>query len=136
MPGLVLDASVVLAIAFQEANRDHAAQILTEVVEKGAAVPCLWHIEVGNALLAAERRRTISADQRAIVLQELSRLDVAIDTETAPRAWREAMRLADQHRLTLYDAMYLELTLRLRLPLASFDAALRKAANAANVSLL
>jgi predicted nucleic acid-binding protein len=133
---LVLDASVVLAVALQEGNRDRAAGILSKVAEQGAAVPCLWHIEVGNALLTAERRQALSASERAAALQELSRLPVTIDTETATRAWREAMNLADQHRLTLYDATYLELSLRLGLPLASFDATLRRAANAAHVPLL
>ena len=135
MVALVLDASVVLAVALQESNRDRAAQMLDTTAEKGAAVPCLWHVEVGNALLTAERRKALSADERAAALDALAQLTLIVDTETATRAWREAMSLANRHRLTLYDAMYLELSLRLELPLASFDAALRKAANAANVSL-
>jgi predicted nucleic acid-binding protein len=136
MATLVLDASVVLAVALQEANRKHAAHILGQAAEEGAAVPCLWHVEVGNALLMAERRKSMSADERSAALQDLSQLTVKVDTETATRAWREAVFLAEQHRLTLYDAMYLELSLRLGLPLATFDAALRAAAKAANVPLL
>src|SRR5690348_10448217 len=53
-----------------------------------------------------------------------------------PRAWREALALAEQHHLPLYDAMYLELSLRLGLALATFDPALQKAARSASVALL
>jgi predicted nucleic acid-binding protein len=43
---------------------------------------------------------------------------------------------ADRYRLTLYDAAYLELSIRLSIPLATFDAALRRAAAADGVALL
>jgi len=40
-------------------------------------------------------------------------------------AWDPTLSLAQRCRLTLYDAAYLELAQRLRLPLASLDQALR-----------
>jgi predicted nucleic acid-binding protein len=136
MAVLVLDASVVLAVALQETNRHRAASLLGRVAEDGAVVPNIWHVEVGNALLTAERRMTISPEERDEAMQNLSRLPVTVDPETAPRAWRDTLSLAQRHRLTLYDATHLELGLRHGLPLATFDAALRRAANAANVPLL
>ena len=136
MSALVLDASVVLAVVLQEANRRNAVEIIARAAEHGAAVPNLWHVEVGNALLTAERRRLISAEERSAALRDLVRLPITVDGETAARAWREALFLAEQHRLTLYDSMYLELRLRLGLALATFDAALRKAARSAHVTLL
>jgi predicted nucleic acid-binding protein len=136
MSGLVLDASVVLAVVFQEANRRHAAEILANAAEHGATVPSLWHLEVGNALLTAERRNLVPAEERLAALRELGRLPITVDGETAARALREAFSLAERYRLTLYDATYLELSLRLGLPLATFDAAIQKAARSANVALL
>jgi predicted nucleic acid-binding protein len=136
MPGVVLDASVVLAVVLQEGNRRHAAEILASVAEHGATVPSLWHLEVGNALLMAERRRLISAEEKSAALRDLARLPITVDGETAARAWREALSLGEQYRLTLYDAAYLELSLRLGLVLATFDAAIQKAARSANVALL
>jgi len=133
---LVLDASVVLAVALQEANRELAAPMLARAAEGGAVVPNLWHIEVGNALLIAERRGTISVEERTEAMRDLSQLHVTTDPETAARAWRECLVLAERHRLTLYDASYLELSIRRGLSLATFDAALRRAAQAANVPLL
>ena len=44
--------------------------------------------------------------------------------------------MAVKHALTLYDAAYLELALRLRLPLATFDKALCRAAEAEGVRLV
>jgi len=133
MAVLVLDASVVLAVALQETNRHHAASL--RVAGDGAIVPNIWHVEVGNALLTAERRLTISAEERDEAIQNLSDPPITVDPETA-RVWRDALSLAQRHRLTLYDATYLELGLRHGLPLATFDSALRRAAEAANVPLL
>jgi predicted nucleic acid-binding protein len=133
---LVLDASVALAVALQEGNRHLAAPIMALIVEDSAAVPGIWHLEVGNILLLAERRGTISAANRTAALQDLLRLPVDVDHDTATRAWRDTLTLAERYRLTLYDATYLELSLRRGLPLATFDAALRRAATAAGATLL
>jgi predicted nucleic acid-binding protein len=64
------------------------------------------------------------------------RLPIVVDHEMAGQAWHDAMAVAEAPRLTLYDASYLELCLRRGLPLASFDAELRRAATAAGVMLL
>ena len=136
MAALVLDASVALAVALQEGNRHLAAPIMALIVEDSAAVPGIWHLEVGNILLLAERRGTISAANRTAALQDLLRLPVDVDHDTATRAWRDTLTLAERYRLTLYDATYLELSLRRGLPLATFDAALRRAASAAGATLL
>lgn len=136
MAALVLDASVALAVALQEGNRHLAAPIMALIVEDSAAVPGIWHLEVGNILLLAERRGTISAANRTAALQDLLRLPVDVDHDTATRAWRDTLTLAERYRLTLYDATYLELSLRRGLPLATFDAALRRAATAAGATLL
>ena len=136
MAALVLDASVALAVALQEGNRHLAAPIMALIVEDSAAVPGIWHLEVGNILLLAERRGTISAANRTAALQDLLRLPVDVDHDTATRAWRDTLTLAERYRLTLYDATYLELSLRRGLPLATFDAALRRAATDAGATLL
>jgi predicted nucleic acid-binding protein len=136
MAALVLDASVVLAVVLQEANRHLAVPIMALAVEASAAVPAIWHLEVGNVLLWAERRGTISSANREAALQDLCRLPLDVDQDTATRAWRDTFTLAERHLLTLYDAAYLELSLRRSLPLATFDEALRRAANTAGVGLL
>jgi len=44
--------------------------------------------------------------------------------------------LAGRHKLTVYDAAYLELAVRRRLPLATLDEQLRAAGNSEGVPLL
>ena len=73
MAGLVLDGSVVLAVALQGTNRHLAVAIMTRVADEGAAVPGIWHLEVGNILLMTERRQKISA-ARVAELEDLARL--------------------------------------------------------------
>ena len=117
-------------------NSSDAQAILTRVIDDGAVVPTLWSLEVGNTLLVAERRGSIAVGDHKALLRRLAALPIVADLETSTRAWRETIELAQRHRLTLYDAAYLELSLRRGLPLATFDAALRRAANAASVALL
>jgi predicted nucleic acid-binding protein len=136
MPALVLDGSVTLAWLLADEQPAAAAQVLDLLVEEGAIAPGLWPLEVGSALLMAERRGRLSGRNRTQALQGLAGLPIEIDDETAGRAWRETLALAETHRLTLYDAAYLELALRRSLPLATFDAGLRAAAEAAGVPLL
>ena len=65
----------------------------------------------------------------------LSSLPIAIDDETAERAFPAIIGLAPGHGLTSYDAAYLDLAVRRGLPLASLDRDLRKAAQAVGVVL-
>ena len=136
MPLCVLDASVTIAALIEEDRSDEARRILRDVVSDSATVPGIWLLEVGNVLLLAERRKSLSAAARRDHLADLSRLPIVIDHATASHAWHDTMALAERHGLTLYDAVYLELSLRQQLPIATFDAALRRAAEAANVPLL
>jgi predicted nucleic acid-binding protein len=108
-------------------------EVFDQVAEQGAAVPGLWRLEVANSLTMAARRGRIDPPFRAAALDDLAVLDIAVDAETDARAWRETLDLAERHRLSLYDAAYLERPLRLRLPLATLDADLRAAARAEGV---
>lgn len=131
MPGLVLDASVALAWMLPgEADAEQAKRLVDIVAEEGAVVPGHWRLEVANTLLMAERRGRLAAERVAGLLARLAALPVSIDPETAARAWDACPALSRKHRLSLYDAVYLELAARKGLPLASFDGALLRAAEA------
>lgn len=132
----VLDASITIAALIEEERSDEARGVLRAIIGKSAIVPGLWALEVGNILLILERRRALTGIARREHLDDLSRLPIVVDHETTARAWRDTMALAENHRLMLYDAAYLELSLRRQLPLATFDEALRKAASALNVQVL
>lgn len=128
MPGFVLDSSVALSWLLPDEQTAESKGWLDRLVFDGGIAPDLWPLEVGNALLMAQRRRRISHEQRFKALLVLRDLPITLDRQTPERAWQETMQLADEHGLTLYDANYLELAIRLNLPLATFDGPLRAAA--------
>ena len=132
----VLDSSVTLTWCFDDERTDATDALLERVVESGAEAPAHWPLEILNALAMAERRGRIEADRRQSLAGYLHDLPVTIDVETASHAWATTARLAARHRLTIYDAAYLELALRLGLPLATLDKELRVAAGALGVTLL
>ena len=107
--------------------------LLDLVAEKGAVVPSLWSLEIGNVLLIAERKKRITLEQRKKAIHTLSELPISVDMMTSDHAWLETMELAERYSLTLYDASYLELALRRSLPLATLDSSLKNAAQLAGV---
>lgn len=130
MKPLVLDASLALGWLFERADSreaDVALRTLDVLPDTPTFVPALWHSEIGNALLVAERRRVITEAQSLDFLNRLDALPLQTDP-TAPGERRDQrMALAREHGLTLYDATYLELALRLGAVLATFDRALASA---------
>ena len=106
------------------------------VTDEGAIVPMLWPIELGNVFVFAVRNRRLNPAQRAAAIAAIRQLPIEIDRETLSRIWTATLELADKLRLTVYDACYLELAQRRRLPLATFDKELRSAAKKLNVPLL
>ncbi len=99
-------------------------------------VPALWHLEVGNVLIQAERRGRIAAADLAARINLLAKLPLVTDDETTLRALSQILSLARAQRLTTYDATYLELAARCGLPLATKDQELQKAAGQLGVKVL
>jgi len=132
---LVLDSSVALAWCFEDERTQAVRVVLDAVVEGGAVVPSLWRYEVANGLQMAIRRHRIDAAFRDRVLGNLSEFEIRADDDSDALVWPATTKLAGLYGLTVYDAAYLELAQRRRLPLATLDAALTGAAQAAGVSL-
>lgn len=133
---LVIDSSATLAWIYPEEATEAIGQVFDRVIESGAWVPSLWRLEVANVLEMGVRRRRHDAAFREASLSDLALLPVLLDPDTHAHAWSATLRLAETHRLTLYDAAYLELALRRGLPLATLDGDLRAAAQAEGVGLL
>lgn len=132
---MVIDSSVALTWCFEDEQTPAALALLGAVVEGGAIAPSLWPLEVLNALVMAERRKRVDAAQRQRLSGFLRDLPITLDDETA-QSWSATVQLAEQHRLSVYDAAYLELAQRRELPLASLDQDLRTAATATGVALV
>jgi len=131
----VLDSSATLAWCFEDERTEPLRQLLDQVVENGAVVPSLWRFEVANGLQMAVRRKRIDESFRDRILGNLAKLEIRVDAESDVQVWSTSVRLAALYGLTVYDASYLELAQRRRLPLATQDAALEQAARQAAVAL-
>lgn len=130
----VLDCSLTVAWFFQDETDRYAQAVEDSLPTVRAIVPSLWPLEVANALLAGERRKRATEAKVTTFLGLLTALPISVDDQTASRAWPASLHLARTHRLSVYDAAYLELAIRRGLPLATLDATLAAAANAAGVA--
>lgn len=130
----VLDASVAAAWCFhdeQDARADAAFALMQR--DASALVPPLWWFEVRNAGLLGVRRKRITEHEMTTFFSRLARMliDIAELQEETP-----VFALAQRHRLSFYDAAYLELAQRQDIALATLDQALARAAVAENVALI
>ena len=131
MTAFVLDASTVLAWLLGDERAVEAEALIRRVNLDGAVAPRLMALEVPNGLRNRMRRGLLKSDERDLLLDDFSKLSIAWDDQVDPS---QLALLADLHDLTVYDAAYLALALRLNLPLATLDRRLALAARAAGLS--
>lgn len=133
---LVLDCSAVVPWLFEDEATKETDLLLEELAAGSIAwVPSLWHLELGNVLLGAMRRKRVDQAGVEAFLCQLAELEIMVDSETATRAWGKTLDLAQQHGLSTYDASYLELALRRGLPVATLDRQLGEACRTTGVNL-
>lgn len=131
----VLDGSVTMAWGLDDESDAYAEAILDKMPELQAHVPSLWPLEVANVLIVGERRSRITSAEAGRFIAILSAFPITVDDQTVAHAWSDTMHLARAHSLSAYDAAYLELAIRLGLPLAALDGKLKTAAKAMGVPL-
>lgn len=134
MSRFVLDCSVTLAWCFEDEADRYAGRVLEALGARGAIVPALWPYEVANVLLVAERRRRLRRADSVRFLTLLAALPIEVDPPLGIEAIPGLGAIAREHRLSAYDAAYLDLAMRERLPLATRDSALGGAARAAAIA--
>jgi predicted nucleic acid-binding protein len=134
-PALVLDASVTLAWAFEDEAEGYPDVVLESLSEAKACVPVIWPLEVGNALLVAERRGRLNQAATVQFLALLWQLPITVEPERPELLLGEILSLAREQGLSTYDATYLHLAMRQGFPLATTDELLRQAAARAGVPL-
>ncbi|MFA5122616.1 type II toxin-antitoxin system VapC family toxin [Zavarzinia sp.] len=132
---LVVDCSIAMTWCFEDEATPATEAILDRVCNEGAVVPALWHLEVGNVLIQAERRGRIAWAEALRRLSLIERLPIEID----PHRPGDGLAVADLARaegLTAYDGAYLHLALGRGLMLATLDKALAAAARRRGIGLL
>jgi predicted nucleic acid-binding protein len=133
---LVVDASIALTWAFEDESSDDSLDLLRRAESQAVHVPAIWWFEISNAITFASRRGRISEKERDRFFQLLEQLRPATDKVNRARILGPMANLSQTHSLTVYDASYLELAIRLGAQLATLDKELRVAATKAGVSLI
>ena len=132
----VVDNSVVMAWCFEDEVSEYADATLECLEDAEAVVPAIWPLEVGNVLLVAERKRRLDKADVVRFLELVSSLPLSVEQESPERMLTDIIALARDLRLSTYDASYLDLAMRLGLPIATQDTSLTKAARKCGVPLL
>jgi predicted nucleic acid-binding protein len=132
----VADASVAIAwVHPAQATPETEAMLDGLAAGDSLVVPALWPLEVANALTVLSRRRKLTLDEARTAVEIIRELPAVIDYEAAAIAFTRLVDLATRHELTIYDATYIELATRRRLPLASNDVRMKQAAVRSGVRL-
>ena len=132
----VVDASVALAWHFEDEVTLQTDALFARTVEEQIVVPSHWMLEVANGALMGERRKRASASDTDIFAARLAWTDIIVDDVAAQDAFLRILPLARNFHLTVYDALYLELAERRRLPLATLDVALATAGRLIGIEIL
>jgi predicted nucleic acid-binding protein len=136
IPSFVVDASVAMTWFFKDEITPATKSLFDDLSTQQAIVPAWWYVEVANVIALAERKGRVNYEQTAAFVVALESADIVADDEAPARAFSHLLPLCRTHGLTSYDAMYLELAQRRKLPLATLDEPLRKAAKKLGIKLL
>ena len=130
----VIDNSVVCGWFLASQSTDYTEAIARRLLDDGAIAPGLWPLELANVLRTACKRGAMIASQAREVAEQIAVLPIAVNAR--PPTIQAVLSLALRYDLSSYDAAYLELALRLQMPIATQDAALAEAAMAAGVGVV
>ena len=133
---LVLDASVAVHWFLSDEGERSASNILDRVTVRGALVPALFRWEFQSGLLRAERAHRLAGEEVDAALEVMRSLSIVVEPPGEHLVFGAELQLARHYALTLHDAAYLTLAVRHRVPLATLDAALARAAADLRVELL
>ena len=137
MTPFVLDASVALSWFFDDEFSPYSNVIAEIMPRSQAVVPIVWPLEMANAFLTAFRRGRLPETKAPALIGAIDRLRVDIDRGVAPEFLTQAtLAVGLAHRVSAYDASYLELAMRRGLPLATEDERLLRAAGAVGIEIL
>ena len=135
MSPLVIDCSVTMPWCFANETTEYSEAVLDAVVHESAVAPALWALEVANVLATSLRKKALTSAKVGKFRDLLQRLHVRLEVQDQDCVLKAVLDLARKHRLTSYDAAYLEVAARLKLPLASLDKELLAAARADGVDV-
>lgn len=129
----VVDNSVVCGWFIGNQSTDYTEMVASRLLNEQAHAPVLWQLEFANVLRSACKRGALDAQGAHEVIEEVAALPIMVDRGTPGPA--AILSLALRYDLTSDGAAYLELALRLQLPIATRNAALMETVRAAGVGM-
>lgn len=132
----VVDCSVALSWCFVDERSAYNTALFDTMLDRSAHAPHFLKVELANGLVSGMRRGRLTMEQAEEFTARITAAPIVYDELGANHAWRDVVPLALSCRLSAYDALYLELALRLKLPLATFDARLMAAATTLNIEVM
>ncbi|MCK5579966.1 MAG: type II toxin-antitoxin system VapC family toxin [Candidatus Omnitrophica bacterium] len=103
-----------------EETVETSSKILKSIIKNEIVVPCLWVYEVTNTLTTSVRRNKLSVAETHHLINDIQLLPIEFDKPTIEDMF-SIFNIANEHKLSAYDAAYIELALRTNTPIASFD---------------
>ena len=136
MMEMVIDASATVPLLLDDERGNIVPEVLEGILAGTCIAPGIWPWEIANIIWKARRAKRIKPEEIEAIRSLLASFAICTDQESASLALTRTLDLAIEHQLTAYDAAYLELAIRRRAVLASYDADLRKAALGEGISVL
>lgn len=137
---IVLDNSVNSRLLWPDvespANNGYARKVIRRAAGGSELhVPTIWHYEAANVAATLVRKGHVSRASAISYLGALAALPIRTDTTSHTHATAATFALSAELGLSVYDAAYVELALRLSGALATNDKHLRDAARKAGAAL-
>ncbi|MFI4983838.1 MAG: type II toxin-antitoxin system VapC family toxin [Rickettsiales bacterium] len=120
MADFVLDCSVAVSWCFEDEQDDYSLGVLEFLSKQVAVVPSLWYYEVCNVLLNAQKQKRASQAVVSNFLNSLNQLPIEV-ISSANSSMQDLILISARYDLTVYDGSYLDLALKLGVPIATLD---------------
>jgi predicted nucleic acid-binding protein len=129
LSAIVVDASILLSWCFPDERTEFARRIVARLMAgEVALVPAFWCSEILNSLLVGERRGRITSADTEAFLDEIRAMNPELDYISVDATFGVVQMVSRKYGITPYDALYVELAMRRRCPLATLDLRQRSAA--------
>lgn len=133
MVAFVVDNSVAVAWVYPRQATEYTEKLLEVSVGATLYTAFIWPAEFTNAASVMVNRGLLSDDLGKEMILMIEHFGFVVDQ--APADPGRLYQVSRQSRLSAYDASYLELAMRMNIPLATRDAELKKAAEKLNLYL-
>ena len=126
---IIADTNTFLAVALEEPEKNRIIQL---TVGHDLVAPEVLPFEIGNALTAMMKKRTLDADELTSAWDMVQTIPV----ELRRIEIRSALEIASRFNIYAYDAYFIECAISLRCPLLTLDRQMKIVGQNVGISIL